>query len=195
MGSEMCIRDRILIEENAPNVMYSIDESILPPNTEIAWVVTGGTIDGDDDLASITVTWGPAGPGNVSVWLSNGSCPEIGADLPVTIYPCPSVPTITGPILIEENAPNVMYSIDESILPPNTELAWVVTGGTIDGDDDLASITVTWGPAGPGNVSVWLSNGSCPEIGADLPVTIYPCLLYTSPSPRDLSTSRMPSSA
>ena len=25
--------------------------------------------------------------------------------------------------------------------------------------------------------------------------TIYPCLLYTSPSPRDLSTSRMPSSA
>ena len=26
-------------------------------------------------------------------------------------------------------------------------------------------------------------------------VTIIPCLLYTSPSPRDLSTSRMPSSA
>ena len=26
-------------------------------------------------------------------------------------------------------------------------------------------------------------------------VTIYACLLYTSPSPRDLSTSRMPSSA
>ena len=27
------------------------------------------------------------------------------------------------------------------------------------------------------------------------PVTGYICLLYTSPSPRDLSTSRMPSSA
>ena len=26
-------------------------------------------------------------------------------------------------------------------------------------------------------------------------ITYYPCLLYTSPSPRDLSTSRMPSSA
>ena len=26
-------------------------------------------------------------------------------------------------------------------------------------------------------------------------VDVYPCLLYTSPSPRDLSTSRMPSSA
>eukprot|EP00829_Urostomides_striatus_P006529 TRINITY_DN17097_c0_g1_i1.p2 TRINITY_DN17097_c0_g1~~TRINITY_DN17097_c0_g1_i1.p2 ORF type:complete len:131 (-),score=63.88 TRINITY_DN17097_c0_g1_i1:7-399(-) len=26
-------------------------------------------------------------------------------------------------------------------------------------------------------------------------IKVYPCLLYTSPSPRDLSTSRMPSSA
>ena len=37
------------------------------------------------------------------------------------------------------------------------------------------------------------------ELGADLPDNwldqIYACLLYTSPSPRDLSTSRMPSSA
>ena len=30
------------------------------------------------------------------------------------------------------------------------------------------------------------------ESGADLP---YPCLLYTSPSPRDYAASRMPSSA
>ena len=29
----------------------------------------------------------------------------------------------------------------------------------------------------------------------DVIVTLYSCLLYTSPSPRDLSTSRMPSSA
>ena len=32
-------------------------------------------------------------------------------------------------------------------------------------------------------------------IASLLLVVIYPCLLYTSPSPRDLSTSRMPSSA
>ena len=33
--------------------------------------------------------------------------------------------------------------------------------------------------------------------GVALDLTVYPeiCLLYTSPSPRDLSTSRMPSSA
>ena len=40
-----------------------------------------------------------------------------------------------------------------------------------------------------------------PEVGAEAAVVVYrqdtpiACLLYTSPSPRDLSTSRMPSSA
>ena len=33
------------------------------------------------------------------------------------------------------------------------------------------------------------------SFGAHIPEFITPCLLYTSPSPRDLSTSRMPSSA
>ena len=33
------------------------------------------------------------------------------------------------------------------------------------------------------------------SIGYRYDVNLLPCLLYTSPSPRDLSTSRMPSSA
>ena len=33
------------------------------------------------------------------------------------------------------------------------------------------------------------------RISFNVVVEVYPCLLYTSPSPRDLSTSRMPSSA
>ena len=41
----------------------------------------------------------------------------------------------------------------------------------------------------PGNNPQWVSN---PAVGGD---EICGCLLYTSPSPRDLSTSRMPSSA
>ena len=39
----------------------------------------------------------------------------------------------------------------------------------------------TWGYSGPERTLFWLRH--------------YLCLLYTSPSPRDLSTSRMPSSA
>ena len=36
---------------------------------------------------------------------------------------------------------------------------------------------------------------SAPEEQVNLKAQGYHCLLYTSPSPRDLSTSRMPSSA
>ena len=44
------------------------------------------------------------------------------------------------------------------------------------------------------NSSTWQTNGSVQGI-AVAAGTAYACLLYTSPSPRDLSTSRMPSSA
>ena len=41
---------------------------------------------------------------------------------------------------------------------------------------------------------VWVIMGMCNSVGIDFD-KIWDCLLYTSPSPRDLSTSRMPSSA
>ena len=37
--------------------------------------------------------------------------------------------------------------------------------------------------------------GQCIELYPEKPIYDIPCLLYTSPSPRDVSTSRMPSSA
>ena len=40
----------------------------------------------------------------------------------------------------------------------------------------------------PGEFQFWVERNDTQKIEA-------PCLLYTSPSPRDLSTSRMPSSA
>ena len=42
---------------------------------------------------------------------------------------------------------------------------------------------------GDGWYQLWLDDPARPEMRT------YTCLLYTSPSPRDLSTSRMPSSA
>ena len=57
------------------------------------------------------------------------------------------------------------------------------------------------GPAGCGKTTV--AKALCNELGVDVYVIngsdegrfLDTCLLYTSPSPRDLSTSRMPSSA
>ena len=45
---------------------------------------------------------------------------------------------------------------------------------------------------GGGMTSVHLASHAIKTLGAE---RVYLCLLYTSPSPRDLSTSRMPSSA
>ena len=45
---------------------------------------------------------------------------------------------------------------------------------------------------------LWLGRGSLTDLSEQrgkLAVQLESCLLYTSPSPRDLSTSRMPSSA
>ena len=44
-------------------------------------------------------------------------------------------------------------------------------------------------------VSVMLQDTDTYRLYRKVLMAQYPCLLYTSPSPRDLSTSRMPSSA
>ena len=46
---------------------------------------------------------------------------------------------------------------------------------------------------GPNDVLIKLEKTAI--CGTDLHIYLWDCLLYTSPSPRDLSTSRMPSSA
>ena len=46
-------------------------------------------------------------------------------------------------------------------------------------------------PLPPGTIEAFLARVAAP----DRIETVWICLLYTSPSPRDLSTSRMPSSA
>ena len=55
---------------------------------------------------------------------------------------------------------------------------------------DFSGVVAAVEPAGFSRLNEWISNGFHGEM--DYMET---CLLYTSPSPRDLSTSRMPSSA
>ena len=53
---------------------------------------------------------------------------------------------------------------------------------------------ISWTQVETGSAITW-KYPSCVLQGADSVGEFYSCLLYTSPSPRDLSTSRMPSSA
>ena len=67
-------------------------------------------------------------------------------------------------------------------------------GGTSNNDTGLVQVL---GVGGSGNLTditqIAASESSSLALKSD--GTMYSCLLYTSPSPRDLSTSRMPSSA
>ena len=94
----------------------------------------------------------------------------------------------------------------------NDALTWLILGGLGASVDQM--IFWRWNMAKPSAVTVFLAASSLLLASADLPVVQAQeggglkewstdqdvdddsvCLLYTSPSPRDLSTSRMPSSA
>ena len=63
------------------------------------------------------------------------------------------------------------------------------------GIDQLPNELVKISPVGTIFTSMFMHGGWMHLIGNMLYLWIFACLLYTSPSPRDLSTSRMPSSA
>ena len=73
--------------------------------------------------------------------------------------------------------------------------AWVKRGTDIDGEaaDDNSGRSVSLSSDGSTvAIGAWKNDGSAKDAGH---VRVYACLLYTSPSPRDVEESRMPSSA
>ena len=86
-------------------------------------------------------------------------------------------------------------TIEECILPDNTKK----TFQSFLDKGEIPNMLLA-GPPGIGKTTV--AKALCNQLGADVYVIngsdegrFLDCLLYTSPSPRDLSTSRMPSSA
>ena len=72
--------------------------------------------------------------------------------------------------------------------PHGTRMIAEVAGGTFTGERLTGSVVPPGGD--------WVTARADRNIQLDVRLTLVTdCLLYTSPSPRDLSTSRMPSSA
>ena len=108
--------------------------------------------------------------GGVFTKTDGGSLIEVG--LTDTVY------NLTGTALDPANG-----AVQYKTLASNTTLTDSFTAGEamILHIDDGSAYTVTW-------PSVTWTGGSAPELATS-------CLLYTSPSPRDVEESRMPSSA
>ena len=174
MGSEMCIRDRpdtILNQGIFTNTSEDVDtveiEIINFIDVDGTGALSASDCIGDTVLVEIIVEPAPS----FMVTLEAEGDTENASD-----------GTITQVICSGDSA--LIYI--ESDLTTVTDNSYKVTvEGSIAPLSDLSGVLVTDEP------DTILNQGIFTNISEDVDT----CLLYTSPSPRDLSTSRMPSSA
>lgn len=83
---------------NQTGVAYSVTNTV---GSTYAWTISGGTQASGGNSNSITVNWGAAGPGNVSVVETNAaSCIGAAVNLPVTIVPGVSAGSISSDVTV-----------------------------------------------------------------------------------------------
>ncbi|MBX2946931.1 MAG: PKD domain-containing protein [Cyclobacteriaceae bacterium] len=156
---------------NQSGVIYS-----TPANAgrSYSWTVTGGTIASGAGTASIQVNWGASGTGTVQLTetIDASSCSTIAAPLTVIINPVPT-PVVSGTSTVCANQTGLVYSSPNT---PGNIYIWSVLGGTIAGGAGTNSITVNWGSAGAGSVTLieFIPTTGCVTTSAPLSVTINP---------------------
>ncbi len=161
---------------NSNGVSYSV---INTAGSTYTWTITGGTVVSGGSTNSIIVNWGAAGIGNVRVVeTSSSGCPGVAVNKPVVINALPLTSTITGNAGVCANASGQSYSVTSTA---GSTYAWTITGGTQASGGNTNSITVNWGAAGTGNVSVTETNSfGCVGTAVNKSISIYG-FLATSP--------------
>ena len=136
-------------------VAYSVTNT---PGSTYTWTITGGTQASGGTTNSITVNWGATGQtSNVSVVENNGCTtgPVVNFSVDVnSIQPS----SITGKINVAESTQNEPYSVTSRA---GYTYTWTITGGTLVTGQGTSSITIDWGAAGTGNVSVVAQKAGC----------------------------------
>ena len=189
---------------------------MTPEDTPVTVPVTANDSDSDGNIDPASVTEiTPPSNGSISIDPATGDitytpdpgyngvdtfeyevCDD-GTPLPATC----DIALVTITIEAENDAPIAVD--DEDTTPEDTPITMPILGNDsdTDGNIDPASAVVTIPPSN-GTVVIDPTTGEAtytPDTnwsGTDTyEYEVCDCLLYTSPSPRDLSTSRMPSSA
>ena len=134
------------------------------------WTVTGGTIAGGQGSSSITVDWGSVGmAGEVRMVETNVCGSGNPAVLDVSINP------LTNKYNYRENAVAENSTGEQYSVLPNVDYSytWSINGGTLASGQGTEIITVDWGAAGAGEVTVVASNVCGAADPETLPVNIY----------------------
>ena len=171
MGSEMCIRDRV-------------NATVIPPLGCVALVRNIDFTFGLGDDETVTIECG-------SVIIDTVTYDQDGQDLECFIAaPTPLGPCGAGAAAIFISSVN--NDTDEVVVCNNSATPVSLDGATLS---DASNTETVFGVSIPafGCVTLIRNIHFTFGLGEEDEFTI--CLLYTSPSPRDLSTSRMPSSA
>ncbi|MBL4578049.1 MAG: hypothetical protein JKX74_06215, partial [Flavobacteriales bacterium] len=158
--------DSVCINDAA--VPYSVVDG---NGNTFTWTITGGLKASGGTSGSITIDWGSTGMvGNVQVVEQNAlGCSGDPVNRAVNIHTLPTS-AITGSALVEENTTAVAYSVTNNT---GYTYTWTITGGTQATGGTTNSITVNWGTAGAGKVSVSASTGCSTAATVDLDVTVY----------------------
>ncbi|RLD52731.1 MAG: hypothetical protein DRI97_14195, partial [Bacteroidetes bacterium] len=144
--------------------------SVIDLGNTYTWTVTGGSIASGQGNSSITVDWGSTGMlGEVRMVETNVCGSGNPAVLDVSVSPLPTS-IITGKTAVAENSGGEQYSV-----LPNVDYTytWSITGGSVASGQDSDIITVDWGSAGVGDVTVVASNVCGAADPETLPVSIY----------------------
>jgi len=154
--------------------------SIFNSNTDAGltyeWTVSGGTINGDNDLDSVIVDWDTDGSGTITLTQTTSEGCSESSYTEITINPLP-IPQITGD--------NEFCNGESAIYNSNTEAGltyeWTVTGGTINGDNDLDSIIVDWDTDGSGTITLTqtTSDGCSESTAFDITVNSLPVPIFS----------------
>lgn len=158
------IVDCAVIPCDTPTVTISpIDPTICSGNSQTL-TASGSNSSGNCDsyswntgetTASITVS--PTSQTTYTVTGYVGVCPSNPVSVTVYVDPTPT-PSITGTSTVCENSTGEIYSTTNNT---GNTYSWSISGGTIVSGQNTNSITVNWGSAGTGSLSVTESNGSC----------------------------------
>jgi hypothetical protein len=156
------------------NVCINSTQTYSVTNTGnfFTWIIQGGTQSSGGNTNSITIDWGSTGTDALIIVVEANAC---GTGLPVlsavTISPT-TLTSITGKTYAPENTTvgnEESYSITAA---PGYTYAWAITGGTIVSGAATSSVSVRWGAAGAGQISVGITNG-CGTSTIVKPVSIY----------------------
>lgn len=135
---------------NTVGHVYSTDAG----ESNYQWTVVGGTVTAGLGTNEITVTWDVVGAGSVEVNYDNSDgCSAVNPSrIDVTVHPLP-IPTITGSTTVC-NTYREVYTTEAGMSNYN----WLVTGGTVDVDDNNGRVEVIWNTVGVQTLSVTYTN-------------------------------------